>query len=79
MPQPTYEEMLQDPARYFETPEQIVRDQVLSRKEKILLLKSWAVDEERLEAAVGENMAGGESSRFDQVQRVLQQFENSVH
>jgi hypothetical protein len=71
-----FDEIRKDPSRYYAGPQAIADDKTLNGEQKLSLLESWAADEERLQAATGENMGGGESSRLDEVLAVLGQLRN---
>lgn len=61
-----------DPTRDFETPMDVVRDPGLEIDEKRKILESWKKDAQLLATAQDENMAGGESSRLQEVVLALE-------
>src|SRR5919106_4790333 len=58
---------LLDPAAVFRSPEEVERDALLSREDKLAILKSWEEDAHELAVAEDENMSGGEPSRLEEV------------
>lgn len=54
-----------DPEQFFETPQAIVNDATLSRKEKLQLLDEWAQDIADRNAAAGEGMVPEQPGRVD--------------
>src|SRR5688572_29873533 len=74
----SFEELLKDPARFYDRPQAIADDKTLTGEQKLNLLESWARDEERLQVATEENMGGGESSRLDEVLVVLGRLREST-
>jgi hypothetical protein len=61
-----------DPTRDFKTPMDVVRDPGLDIDEKRKILESWKTDAQLLATAQDENMAGGESSRLQEVVLALE-------
>ena len=55
---------LLDPAAVFGSPEEVERDALLSREDKLAILKGWEEDAHELAVAEDENMAGGEPNRL---------------
>jgi hypothetical protein len=72
-----FEELLKDPSRFYDRPEEIADDKTLTAEQKLSLLESWAADEQRLQIATEENMGGGERSRLDEVLEVLGRLRHS--
>lgn len=56
-----------DPAAVFGSPEEVERDDSLSREEKLAILESWEEDAHELAVAEDESMGGGEPSRLEEV------------
>lgn len=54
----TLKEAILDPKSSFGSPQELMRAQNFSVDEKIIILKLWAYDAERLEVAQEENMKG---------------------
>ena len=62
------EEALVDPAGVFADPMDVVRHPLLTRREKLAILKRWEWDARLIEAAQGEGMPdSGEPSRLEDV------------
>ena len=57
-----YREALLDPASHFDSPGSLLKDDSLSREQKIELLRRWYHDALELQVAEEEGMAGGERS-----------------
>lgn len=51
-----YKKALNDPASVFKTPEDVVRCEELSKKQKIKILHSWEYDAREMQVAEEENM-----------------------
>lgn len=60
-----------DPARVFDSPEDIVDAQHLTNDQKLALLRSWKLDEQRLQSSASENMTGGETNQLKHVQDAI--------
>ena len=69
------DDAIADPTRDFKTPMDVVRDPRLDIDEKRKILESWRTDAELLATAQDENMAGGESSRLQEVALALEALE----
>jgi hypothetical protein len=65
------ERALLDPASVFETPEQVLGREDLSREQKAVILNRWAYDAKELEVAEDEGMRDGEPDVLDRVLRAL--------
>lgn len=50
-----------NPANYFASPKEILKDQSLSKEEKIYILKQWAYDEREMAVAEEENMMSNQT------------------
>lgn len=71
-----FERIIADPAANYQRPEEILLDASLSREEKILALKQWALEQRELEVAEEENMRGDfQPSLLQQILIVLHQLE----
>ena len=55
------------PARHYDQPAEVVKDQTLTKGQKAEALETWKVDAEALERAEGEGMGGGEPSPMPEV------------
>ena len=66
-----------DPSACYRAPEDVVRDNRLSRKQKIMVLKLWAFDAREIEVAQEENMIG-EASALHQILVILRELEATV-
>jgi hypothetical protein len=61
------DQALLDPHAYFRSPEDLLMEPQLPRRQKIELLARWAYDAVELAVAEEEGMGGGESSNLDRV------------
>jgi nucleotide-binding universal stress UspA family protein len=52
------QERITNPARYFETPEQVLNDDKIGRDDKVKVLRSMALDAEQMVETTSEGMAG---------------------
>lgn len=72
----TREEKLKaSPAMAFERPQDVLTANELSKEEKRDVLMRWKADAIDLQVAADENMAGGESTRLDEVVNALNALE----
>lgn len=63
-------------SRYFDYPEEVVKDKILSTADKIALLKNWKQDIELQEIAEEENMqAPIADDILDEIQKALGQLQ----
>ncbi|PIZ04192.1 MAG: hypothetical protein COY58_05755 [Gammaproteobacteria bacterium CG_4_10_14_0_8_um_filter_38_16] len=70
--------MITDPAQNYQHPEEVLIDAALTREEKILVLKQWALDEQELGVAEEENMHGDlQPILLQKILIVLHQLENA--
>lgn len=63
-----------DPASIFKKPSEVLKDQTLSRAQKIDILKRWAYDEREMAVAEEENMQNttpGDNSILDEILKCL--------
>jgi hypothetical protein len=65
------EAALVNPADYFGDPTEVLHSQLLSRSQKLEILKQWELDARQLSVAEEENMAGGEESMVGRVSRAI--------
>lgn len=61
----------EDPTSVFASPQDVVRHGLLSRAQKLRILRRWKLDALEMEVAAEENMTGGETSRLDEVLAAL--------
>lgn len=67
-----FETALQNPARFFETPQHVLDDPNLTVTQKRKLLKQWEQDARLLSVAEEEGMAGGEENMLHRVKRAME-------
>lgn len=60
-----------DPSSVFKRPKDIVKDNSLTRAQKIDILQRWAYDEREKAVAEEENMPGVESERNNYLEEIL--------
>ena len=53
---PIVDEAIKDPGKIYDTPEEVVQDKHLNKKEKKIILESWERDQIALLNAENENM-----------------------
>lgn len=72
-----FDQILSDPSSCYQTPDEVLQDERLSREQKIQILKQWAFDERELEVAEEENMTGGDSPplKLNQILLALREIE----
>lgn len=71
-----FERIITDPAANYKCPEEVLVDGYLSREEKILVLKQWALEQRELGVAEEENMRGDfQPTLLQQILIVLHQLE----
>ncbi len=68
---PPVDELVLDPRKWFDVPEEVLSDRRLSFADKKRILESWQLDAARLAESTGENMTGGEETNLREVSRVL--------
>jgi hypothetical protein len=66
---------LLNPASVFKTPEEVLKSDELSRKEKIEILRRWEYDARELQVAEEENMIGTNADILGQIMRALLQLD----
>lgn len=67
-----FETALQDPAKYFATPQHVLDDPTLTVTQKRKVLRQWEQDARLLAVAEEEGMSGGEESMLQRVMRALE-------
>lgn len=65
------EKALLDPGSVFETPEEVVASNELSREQKIKILHRWEFDVRELQVAAEEGMEGPQPVTLDTVRHAL--------
>lgn len=66
---------LVDPATVFESPDEVLKSEELSREQKISILRRWEYDARELQVAEEENMIGANVDILDQIMRALLQLD----
>lgn len=69
------EQALIDPAGEFNTPEELVMNEELSREQKIEILRRWEYDVRELQVAEEENMPGPQPIALDRVLKALRSLD----
>jgi hypothetical protein len=62
---------VRDPADFFPSPMDVVRDRRLSKEDKQRILESWVLDAELLSQAEAENMPGKDRPRLQEAKLAL--------
>jgi hypothetical protein len=65
------EEAIANPSKIFASPLDVVNTPGLTGEEKRGILESWEQEARLLQTATGENMAGGEPSRIEDVRKAI--------
>jgi hypothetical protein len=65
------ERALNNPADLFENPDAVVQHPVLTREQKVQILKNWQFDASRLEESEGEGMRGDDAPMLHRVNIAL--------
>lgn len=65
------EQAMVSPSAIFDLPAEVVTNSVLTLRQKIEILKRWALDARQLQIATEENMGGGEPPMLDEVNEAL--------
>jgi hypothetical protein len=60
-----------DPRSAYQHPDEVLKDDDLTREQKIEILREWHYDAVRLQESAGENMAGGEPDMLRAVSKAL--------
>ena len=66
---------LLNPASVFETPDEVLEAEELSREQKIDILRRWGYDARELQVAEEENMIGTNADILGQIMRALLQLD----
>jgi len=66
---------LHNPANVFETPDEVLKAEELSREQKIEILRRWEFDARELQVAEEENMIGTNADILGQIMRALLQLD----
>jgi hypothetical protein len=64
-------EAVANPTKMFNAPMDVVRTPGLTVADKRAILESWEQEARLLQTATGENMAGGEPSRIEDVRKAI--------
>ncbi len=72
------EKAMLDAASVFASPDAVVRDQSITREQKLKILKRWAYDARELEVAEEENMRGGPPSMLGEILNALHGLESDI-
>ena len=72
------EEAMLNPANVFSCPEDVAREQSLTRAQKIKILRRWEYDARELDVAEEENMGGGPPNMLDSVLAMLDKLDAVV-
>jgi hypothetical protein len=72
------EKALLDPTREFSSPANVCIEQLLTRDQKIQILRRWEYDARELEVAEEENMGGGGPDILDEVLAALHQLNAEI-
>lgn len=70
-----FQKILQDPSAIYETPEDVLKDDSLSKDEKRQVLNQWRYDAIQLQTGDAENMSGGEESPLDKILQCLRHLD----
>ena len=72
------ERAMLNPGSQFSCPADILCEQVLTREQKIKILRRWEYDARELEVAEEENMGGGPPSVLDEILKALRDLDSEV-
>ncbi len=72
------EKAMLNPGSVFASPDEVVRDQSITREQKIKILKRWAYDARELEVAEEENMGGGPPSMLGEILNALHSLDSDL-
>lgn len=67
-----------DPSRYFECPNDVVRDPKLTEAQKIEILRQWETDARLMSVAEEENMPGVQAPPLDGILKAIESLEGSA-
>lgn len=65
------DDLVMQPTRHFDEPEEVLTHPGLSFKDRIRILTSWKLDAQRLAESTSENMTGGEKTNLREVSKAL--------
>jgi len=80
MNQPTstaVKEAVSNPSKMFHAPMDVIHSPGLTEADKRAILESWEQEARLLQTATGENMAGGEPSRIEDVRKAIDMLDKS--
>lgn len=69
-----FEKAMRDPAGVYKSPENVLKDETLTKEQKIKILRQWEYDARDLMVAEEENMPGGEENMLNRVLEALHQL-----
>lgn len=72
------EKAMLDPASAFVSPTDVLDEPLLTRNQKIRILRRWEYDARELEVAEEENMGGGPPDILDEVLQALHRLDAEV-
>jgi hypothetical protein len=71
----TLEDKMQNPAKCYKSPADVLIDDALSSVQRKEVLAAWRLDAERLSESSNEGMSGGENARLREVALAQQSLE----
>ena len=71
-------EAVANPSKIFNAPMDVIHTPGLTDADRRAILESWEQEARLLQTATGENMAGGEPSRIEDVRKAIDALENRV-
>lgn len=72
------EKAILNPGSEFTCPEDVLKQQTITREQKIKILRRWEYDARELEVAEEENMGGGPPSMLSDILAALQRLGSEV-
>ena len=66
---------LLDPSSVYKSPDRVIKDKSLSRKQKIEILRRWEYDAIELQVAEEENMQGQNGKLLDEILNALHEID----
>lgn len=69
-------EAVANPSKIFNAPMDVINTPGLTDAERRAILESWEQEARLLQTATGENMAGGEPSRIEDVRKAIDALDN---
>lgn len=67
-----------DPSRYFDRPDDVVRDPRLTTAQKIEILRQWETDARLMSVAEEENMPGAQAPPLDSILKAIELLQGSA-